>query len=132
MMEDVMPGQEFIVRVFPGKDGKPISRLPDGRPVLFGQQFVMTAKLHNGDIVKIRVIKPSATYLLVQPIALLDADSLPPEAEFEATPQFHPTPKYTKTPIAAASVQVPTPTPAHCNLGQSHPCGKTTGLCSAG
>jgi hypothetical protein len=81
-----MPGQEFSVRVFPGKDGNIISRLPDGRPLLFGQQFIMTPKLHNGDIVKVRIIKPTSTYVLVQPISLVTESELTPVESFEVAP----------------------------------------------
>src|SRR2546422_4313974 len=85
-IDNLMPGQEFSVRVFPGKDGNIISRLPDGRPLLFGQQFIMTPKLRNGDIVKIRVIRPSQTYVLVQPISLVSEGELTPVDAFEVAP----------------------------------------------
>ncbi len=85
-IDNMMPGQEFSVRIFPGKDGNLISRLPDGRPLLFGQQFIMTPKLHNGDIVKVRVIKPMQTYVLVQPIALVTEAELTPVEQFEVAP----------------------------------------------
>ena len=68
--QNVMVGQEFVVRAFAGKDGKIISRLPDGRPLLFGDQFIMTPKLRHGDIVKARVIKPTPTYILLMPVSL--------------------------------------------------------------
>ena len=82
---DLIQGQEFSVRVFPGKDGNIISRLPDGRPLLFGQQFIMTPKLRNGDTVKVRVIKPLSTYVLVQPVALVKESDLTPEDQFNFT-----------------------------------------------
>jgi hypothetical protein len=85
-IDNLMPGQEFSVRVFPGKDGNIISRLPDGRPLLFGQQFIMTPKLRNGDSVRVRIIKPSPTYVLVQPIALVNEAELTPENQFELAP----------------------------------------------
>jgi hypothetical protein len=78
-MKDVVVGNEFTVRAFAGKDGKIISRMADGRPVLFGEQYIMTSKLSHGDIVKIRVLKPTPTYILAQPVSLMDESSLEPE-----------------------------------------------------
>jgi hypothetical protein len=46
----------------------------------------MTPKLRAGHIVRVRVIKPAPTYVLVQPVSLLDESELPPESEFEAAP----------------------------------------------
>ena len=61
-------GDEITVRTLPGRDGKPIGRLPDGRVILFDQESPYHDMLAPGQSVEGKVII-SEKYVIVDPLS---------------------------------------------------------------
>jgi len=60
-------GEVLTVRTVPGRDGKPIARLPDGRVVLFDQNSEFFDKLAISQSVEGHVIVISESYVILKP-----------------------------------------------------------------
>ena len=60
-------GEILTVRTVPGRDGKPIARLPDGRVVLFDQNSEFFDKLAPNQSVEGHVIVISESYMILKP-----------------------------------------------------------------
>jgi len=67
-----MTGEEITVVAMPGKKGHPlpISRLPNGKIVLFEERDPFSYRIKPGDVVDcvIKIVKPS--YIIVRPIRI--------------------------------------------------------------
>lgn len=61
-------GEKITVRTVPGRGGKPIGRLPDGRVILFDQNSPYHDMLAPGQSVEGNVIVISENYVIVDPI----------------------------------------------------------------
>ncbi len=61
-------GEKLTVRTLPGREGKPIARLPDGRVVLFDQNSEYFDMLAPGQTVEGNVIVISESYVILNPI----------------------------------------------------------------
>jgi len=61
-------GEKITVRVLPGRGGKPIGRLPDGRVILFDQENPYWSILAPGQSVECHVKVISEKYIIVDPI----------------------------------------------------------------
>jgi len=61
-------GEKITVRTLPGRGGKPIGRLPDGRVILFDQDSPYFNMLAPGQSVESHVIVISENYVIVRPI----------------------------------------------------------------
>ncbi|GAI26960.1 unnamed protein product [marine sediment metagenome] len=61
-------GEKITVRVLPGRGGKPIGRLQDGRVILFDQDNPYWSILAPGQSVECKVIVMSENYIIVDPI----------------------------------------------------------------
>ena len=62
-------GEKLTVRTVPGREGKPIARLPDGRVVLFDQKSQYYEMLAPGQSVEGHVIVISENYVILNPIS---------------------------------------------------------------
>ncbi len=62
-------GEKLTVRTVPGREGKPIARLPDGRVVLFDQKSQYYEMLAPGQSVEGQVIVISENYVILNPIS---------------------------------------------------------------
>ena len=60
-------GEKLTVRTLPGREGKPIARLPDGRVVLFDQNSEYFDMLTPGQSVEGQVIVISESYIILKP-----------------------------------------------------------------
>ena len=60
-------GEVLTVRTLPGREGKPIARLPDGRIVLFDQNSEYFDMLAPGQTVEGQVIIISESYIILKP-----------------------------------------------------------------
>ena len=67
-LQKIFLGEEMIVRTLPGRGGKPIGRLPDGRVILFDQNSPYFDMLAPGQSVEGHVIVISENYIIVSPI----------------------------------------------------------------
>jgi hypothetical protein len=74
---DISLGDEFNVLVLKGKGGSIISRMKDGRVILFNRENVLFNELEPGMIVSSRVSFIAQNYIIVDPVA-------PPERGVEA------------------------------------------------
>jgi len=75
-------GSRLRVRAIEGRDGRVISRAPDGRVILFDNTDPISARIKSGDILDVRAIKAAKTYLICRVVE-------PPEtreSERESTP----------------------------------------------
>jgi len=61
-------GEKITVRTLPGREGKPIGRLQDGRVILFDQNSPYFSMLSPGQSVECHVIVISENYVIVSPI----------------------------------------------------------------
>jgi len=61
-------GEKITVRTLPGRGGKPIGRLPDGRVILFDQNSPYFSMLAPGQSVEGNVKVISENYVIVSPI----------------------------------------------------------------
>ncbi|MBU0778038.1 hypothetical protein KKF82_07250 [Patescibacteria group bacterium] len=61
-------GEKITVKTLPGRGGKPIGRLPDGRVILFDQNSPYFDMLATGQSVECHVIVISENYVIVSPI----------------------------------------------------------------
>lgn len=66
-LQKISLGEDMIVRTLPGRGGKPIGRLPDGRVILFDQNSPYFDMLAPGQSVKGHVIVISENYIIVSP-----------------------------------------------------------------
>ena len=60
-------GEQLTVRTVPGREGKPIARLPDGRVVLFDRNNEFFEMLDSSQSVEGRVIVISESYVILAP-----------------------------------------------------------------
>ena len=60
-------GEILTVRIVPGREGKPIARLPDGRVVLFDQNSEYYDMLAPGQFIEGQVIIISENYVIIKP-----------------------------------------------------------------
>ena len=75
--EEVSLGDEFTVLVLKGKGGSIISRMKDGRVILFNRENPLFNELQPGLMVHSRVIFIAQNYIIVDPLS-------PPESGLEA------------------------------------------------
>jgi len=75
--EEVSLGDEFTVLVLKGKGGSIISRMKDGRVILFNRENPLFNELLPGLMVYGRVIFIAQNYIIVDPLS-------PPESGLEA------------------------------------------------
>jgi len=61
-------GEKITVQTVPGRENKPIGRLPDGRVILFDQKSPYYDALAPGQSVEGHVIVISENYVIVSPI----------------------------------------------------------------
>lgn len=74
---EVSLGDEFSVLVLKGKGGSIISRMKDGRVILFNRENPLFSELQPGLMVHCRVIFIAQNYIIVDPLS-------PPESGLEA------------------------------------------------
>lgn len=67
-LQKLVLGEKITVRTEPGREGKAISRLSDGRVILFDQKSPYSDKLAPGQSVEGQVIIISENYVIVKPI----------------------------------------------------------------
>lgn len=67
-LKNVVLGEKINVHTLPGREGKPIGRLPDGRIILFDQKSQYYDTLAPGQSVESHVIVISKNYVIVSPI----------------------------------------------------------------
>jgi len=60
-------GEKLTIRTVPGREGKPIGRLPDGRVVLFDQNSQYFEMLAPGQSVEGHVIVITENYVILSP-----------------------------------------------------------------
>jgi hypothetical protein len=75
--DDVSLGDEFTVLVLRGKGDSIISRMRDGRVILFNRESLLFADLEPGTIVNARVIFVAQNYVIMDPLT-------PPESGLES------------------------------------------------
>ncbi|GAH21099.1 unnamed protein product [marine sediment metagenome] len=68
-LQKLFIGEKLTVRVLPGRGGKPIGRLQDGRVILFDQDNPYWSILAPGQSVECHVIVISENYIIVDPIS---------------------------------------------------------------
>jgi len=61
-------GNQLEVRAIEGRDGRTISRAPDGRAILFDNADPRSALIKVGDIVNVRVLRVANNYLIVRKV----------------------------------------------------------------
>jgi len=66
--DDVSLGDEFTVLVLRGKGDSIISRMKDGRVILFNRESPLFADLEPGTIVHARVIFVAQNYVIMDPL----------------------------------------------------------------
>ena len=74
---DVSLGDQFTVLVLKGKADSLISRMKDGRVILFNRENPIFSDLEPGMLVEVRVSFIAQNYIIVDPVA-------PPESGVEA------------------------------------------------
>ena len=74
---DISQGDELRVLVFKGKGDSIISRMKDGRVILFNRENVLYGRLEPGMTVKAKVNSVAQNYIIVDPVE-------PPERGKEA------------------------------------------------
>lgn len=67
-LQNLRLGEKLTVRIVPGRDGKPIGRLPDGCIILFDQENQYFPMLAPGQSVECEVIVLSENYVIVKPL----------------------------------------------------------------
>ena len=67
-LQKLFLGEKLTVRVLPGRGGKPIGRLQDGRVILFDQDNPYWSILAPGQSVECHVKVMSENYIIVDPI----------------------------------------------------------------
>ena len=67
-LQKLFLGEKLTVRVLPGRGGKPIGRLQDGRVILFDQDNPYWSILAPGQSVECHVKVISENYIIVDPI----------------------------------------------------------------
>ncbi|GAH83751.1 unnamed protein product [marine sediment metagenome] len=68
-LQKLFLGEKLTVRVLPGRGGKPIGRLQDGRVILFDQDNPYWSILAPGQSVECHVKVMSENYIIVDPIS---------------------------------------------------------------
>ena len=68
-LKNLSIGDTLTVRTLPGRDGKPIGRLPDGCIILFDQNSPYYGMLAPGQSVEGRIIVISEKYVIVDPLS---------------------------------------------------------------
>ena len=68
-LQKLVIGEKLTVRVVPGRGGKPIGRLQDGRVILFDQDNPYWSILAPGQSVECHVKVMSENYIIVDPIS---------------------------------------------------------------